>query len=175
MLNYLLMQYIQYFFPKGDTSLHYSLRNTTRNSFIPVFLIAQLRNEFWIPYGRAEVKKASHDCGVCKRFQGGPFKLRSMSPWPRKKVANSTPFTYTDLDYFGPLYVRAESSKEKVWVCLFTCVAVRAIHLELIKDMTAKQFLLALRRFIARKGKPKEILLDNALQFQLAKTAIDKS
>ena len=98
-----------------------------------------------------------------------------MSPWPRKKVAQSAPFTYTGLDYFGPLYIQGESSKEKVWVCLFTCVTVRAIHLELVKDMTAEQFLLALRRFIARRGKPTQIILDNAPQFKLAKTAIDKA
>ena len=137
--------------------------------------LAQLRNEYWIPQGRAEVKKAIHDCGICKRFQGGPFKLPSMSPWPRKKEAKSAPFTYTGLDYFGPLYIQAESSKEKVWVCLFTCVTVRAIHLELVKDLTAEQFLLALRRFIARRGKPTQIILDNAPQFKLVKTAIDKA
>ena len=43
------------------------------------------------------------------------------------------------------------------------------------KDMTAEQLLLALRRFIARRGKPTQIILDNAPQFKLAKTAIDKA
>ena len=42
-----------------------------------------------------------------------------MSPWPRNKVAQSVPFTYTGLDYFDPIYIQAESSKEKVWVCLY--------------------------------------------------------
>ena len=41
--------------------------------------LAQLRNEYWIPQGRAEVKNSIHDCGICKRFQGGPFKLPSMA------------------------------------------------------------------------------------------------
>ena len=41
--------------------------------------------------------------------------------------------------------------------------------------MTAEQFLLALRRFIARRGKPTQIMLDNAPQFKLAKTVIDKA
>jgi len=136
--------------------------------------LARLRNEYWIPQGRAEVKKAIHACGTCKQFQGGLFKLLSVSPWPRKKAAKCAPFTYTGLDYFGPLYIQGDSSKGKVWVCLFTCVTVRAIHLELIKDMTAEQFLLALRRFIARRGKPTQIILDNAPQFKFAKTVIDK-
>ena len=76
--------------------------------------LAQLRNEYWIPRGRSEVKKAIYDCGTCKRFQGGPFKLPSMSPWPRKKVAKSAPFTYTGLDYLGPLYIQDGTSKRKV-------------------------------------------------------------
>ena len=47
--------------------------------------------------------------------------------------------------------------------------------MELVKNMTAEQFLLALRRFIARRGKPTQIILDNAPQFKLAKIAIDKA
>lgn len=55
---------------------------------------------------------------ICKRFQGGPFKLPSMSPWPRKKVAKCSPFTYTELDYFGPC-----TSKIKVQRKRFGCVS----------------------------------------------------
>jgi len=106
------------------------------------------------------VKKAIYGCGTCRRIQRGPFKLLSKSPWPRGKVAKSAPFTYTGLDYLGPLDIQNGTSKRKVWVCLFTCVTVRAIHLELIKYMTAEQFLLGLRRFIARRGKPTQITLD---------------
>ena len=47
--------------------------------------------------------------------------------------------------------------------------------MELMNDMTAEKFLLALRRFIARRGKPTQIVLDNTLQFKLAKTAIEKA
>ena len=45
----------------------------------------------------------------------------------------------------------------------------------MIKDMTPEQFLLALRRFIARRGKPTRIILNNAPQFKLEKPAIDKA
>ena len=86
-------------------------------------------------------------------------------------------YTYTGLDYLGPLYVKenSESVTHKVWVCLFTCLAVRAVQLELINDMSAEQFLLCLRRFIARRGKPKEIISDNASQFKLAKSTVDEA
>ncbi|XP_078364057.1 uncharacterized protein LOC144648336 [Oculina patagonica] len=38
--------------------------------------------------------------------------------------------------------------------------------------MTAEQFLLCLKRFISRRGKPKEIISDNASQFKLAKSTV---
>ena len=98
--------------------------------------------------------------------------MPSMTNWPRSKVNEAIPFETTGLDYFGPLLIKQKhtTEKQKVWVCLFTCVAVRAIHLELVEDLTAEQFLQSLRRFIARRGTPKEIILDNAAQFKLTKS-----
>ena len=61
----------------------------------------------------------------------------------------------------------------KVWVCLFTCLVVRAVHLELVEDMTTESFLMCLRRFIARRGKPVEIISDNAATFLLAKRILN--
>ena len=63
-----------------------------------------------------------------------------MAPWPTSKVIRSQAFTNTGLDYFGPLYIRQRKDHVKVCVCLFTCITVRAIHLELVEDMTAEQF-----------------------------------
>ncbi|XP_070543723.1 uncharacterized protein [Ptychodera flava] len=100
--------------------------------------------------------------------------MPAMAPLPRKRVTQSPPFTYTGLDYFGPLFIKETSGTKKVWICLYTCLAVRAIHLELIKDMSAEQFLLCLRRFIARRGTPEQIISDNAPQFKLAKSVLDK-
>ena len=97
-----------------------------------------------------------------------------MSPWPKNKLTQSAPFKHTGLDYFGPLYVKSQNrEKKKVWVCLFTCVVERAVHLEIVDDLTAEEFLLALRRVIARRGNPSKIISDNAAQFKLSKSTID--
>ena len=136
--------------------------------------LSQIRNRYWIPQGRAIVRNVIYHCGICRKYHGGPFKMPKMSPWPTKKLSESAPFTYTGLDYLGPFYVKENLSK-RVWICFFTCVAVKAVHLEVADDMTAKQFLMALRRFISRRGTPKEITLDNAPQFKLMKTTIDKA
>ena len=100
--------------------------------------------------------------------------MPKMAPYPPSRIEESSPFTYTGLDYLGPLYVKLNRVTQKVWVCLFTCLAVRAVHLEVIHDLSAQQFVLCLRRFIARRGKPKEIISDNASQFKLAKSTVEE-
>lgn len=87
-----------------------------------------------------------------------------MPPLPAERVSESAPFTYTGINYFGPLYIKTKGDRQKTWVSLFTCLVTRAIHLEFM-HMSAYQFLLGLRRFIARHGKPKIIISDNASQF----------
>jgi len=71
--------------------------------------------------------------------------------------------------------VSQPSATQKVWLCLFTCLVVRAIHLEVVHDMTAQQFLLCLGRFIARHGKLKQIISDNASQFKVVKSTVEEA
>ena len=110
---------------------------------------------------------------TCIRYQGGPYQAKVMSPWPRSKTTQSSPFINTGVDYFGLLYVKNVRNRKKVWICLFTCIVVRAVHLEVVEDITAEHFLEAFRRFIARRGKPNKIISDNATTFKAAKNAID--
>ena len=103
--------------------------------------------------------------------------MPAMAPYPRSRIEESPPFTYTGFDYLGPLYVKVSqpSATQKVWLCLLTCLAVRAIHLEVVHDMTAKQLLLFLRRFIATRRKPKQIISDNASQFKVVKSTVEEA
>ena len=79
-----------------------------------------------------------------------------MPPLPTERVTESPPFTYTGVDYFGPLFIKRSKNKEKVCICLFTCLVTCAVHLEMMYDMSAQQFLLGFRRFIAQYGNPKK-------------------
>ena len=65
-------------------------------------------------------------------------------------------------------------NRGKVWVCLYTCFVTIVVHLEMMHDMTTQQFLLGFRRFVARHGKPKKVILDNAAKFKLALDTIYK-
>ena len=70
--------------------------------------------------------------------------MPSMPPLPEICVKEARSFERTGLDYLGPLYVRISDSSKKVWICLFTCLVTRAIHLELVSDMSTEEFLFAL-------------------------------
>ena len=97
-----------------------------------------------------------------------------MPPWPRERVSRSDPFQIVGLDYLGPVFVKGQSGLDKVWICLFTCLTVRAIHLEWVTDLTGTQFLSCIQRFVSRRGKPDSIISDNAPQFKLTSTALSK-
>ena len=135
--------------------------------------LSQLRQEYWIPQGRAEVRRIIHQCVTSKRHNGPSFCLPNMPPWPKERVSKAKPFTYVGLDYLGPIQVKEGNGVVKMWVCLSTCLAVRAIHLELVKGLSAQLFLDCLRCFIARRGKPSFIISDNAPQFRLVKSVLD--
>ena len=85
--------------------------------------LAQFRMKYSIPKGRAEVKQVLRKCNVCQKYQGGPFKMSSMSPWPSNKVIRSLVFQYTGLDYFGPLYIKCRNhpDRKKYWCYLRCC------------------------------------------------------
>lgn len=97
-----------------------------------------------------------------------------MSPFPSERVTESIPFTYTGIDYRGPLFIKSKAETSKVWICLFTCLVTRAVYLELIHNMTTEHFLMGLRRFLASRGKPQEIISHNASQFKLASETVNE-
>ncbi|XP_058449226.1 uncharacterized protein LOC131429193 [Malaya genurostris] len=76
------------------------------------------------------------------------------------------PFTYVGLDYYGPLLVRVKRSNVKRWVALFTCLTIRAIHLEVVHSLSTESCVMAVRRFVARRGAPIEIFSDNGTNFK---------
>ena len=112
-------------------------------------------------------------CVLCRRHCGSPFRLPDMPPSPKARVTNSTSFQFTALDYLGPVFVKKGPKTIKMWICLFTCIAVRAIHLEWVRNLSAKQFLDSVRRIVSRRGKPEQIISNNAPQFKLTMTFLD--
>ena len=129
--------------------------------------LALVRSEYWIPSGRTVVGSVLHRCVKCQKYKGAAYKLPLMAQLPMEGVSESQAFAHVGIDFFGPLQAKAGKKTLKVYGVIFACMATQAIHLELLDDMTAGQFLLALRRFVARRGKPLRIVSDNAPQFRM--------
>ncbi|XP_052787361.1 uncharacterized protein LOC128222416 [Mya arenaria] len=161
--------------PKGERLTHMmidKMHKETLHSGVSQTL-SRVRFRFWIPSGRTTIKGVIRRCLVCRRNEGGAYKMPPMAPLPMSRVTESSPFSKVGLDYLGPLYIKGADGTSKVWICLFTCLVTRAIHLELVQNMSTEQFLMCLRRFIASRGKPEVVFSDNALQFKLASETVD--
>ncbi|GFY29511.1 integrase catalytic domain-containing protein [Trichonephila clavipes] len=121
-----------------------------------------IRERFWIIRARKTIKSILNECFVCARF-----KVKSLSsgpsPLPPDRVNDCAIFEVVGIDLAGPLFLK---TGEKVWITLFTCAVYRALHLELVNALSSDAFLLALRRFIARRGRPRIIYCDNGTNFR---------
>ncbi|XP_050303942.1 uncharacterized protein LOC126741531 [Anthonomus grandis grandis] len=124
-------------------------------------LMCILRQNFWILGGRRAIRHAISKCVVCKRHTSKPITVRS-PPLSIDRVRDAIEFEITGVDFAGPLFVK---SGEKIWICLFTCAVYRAVHLELCSSLLVVCFMQALRRFIARRGRPRTIYSDNGTNF----------
>jgi len=70
-----------------------------------------------------------------------------MGTLPKERLSPLTlPFTFTGIDYFGPINV-AVGRREKGWGVLFTCITVRAVRLELLTSLSMDLFYLAIHNF----------------------------
>ena len=142
--------------------------------------LVTLRERFWVLRGREAVKRNLKKCVTCQRHEGIAFKPPSAPDLPTERVSIEPPFTFTGLDFAGPLYVRSEGEKvssqsketNKVFVCLFTCASTRAVHLELTQGLSVQSFLMVFRRFASRRGLPSMLISDNAKTFRSASKEI---
>lgn len=65
--------------------------------------LARVRHKYWVPRGRAMVRSVISACTICRKIEGGPYKMPYMPPIPNMRVSESSQFIYTGLDYLGPL------------------------------------------------------------------------
>lgn len=128
-------------------------------------VIGDVREKYGIPSLRKLVLSVESQCPACKIRKAKPVQPQ-MGALPVDRVTPFVrPFTYTGVDLFGPFNVSIRRRHEKRWVVLFTCMTVRAIHLEVVSDLSTDSFLLSLRNFVNRRGVPVQIRSDNGRNF----------
>ncbi|CAK1597961.1 unnamed protein product [Parnassius mnemosyne] len=135
----------------------------------PQLLLANIRDTFWPIGGRNLAKACYHKCIRCHRMKG-KVSNPLMGNLPQQRLlSGGFPFETVGVDYAGPVMSATRQGRGcrlvKVYICIFVCFTTKAIHLELVGDLTSNNYLLALRRFIARRGKPVNIYSDNGASF----------
>lgn len=140
--------------------------------------MTQIREKFWIPAIRQCVKSILRKCIVCLKVAGRPYPAPEEPPLPKVRVQESPPFTITGVDFTGALFVRdnfgRHSSESKAYICLFTCASTRAVHLEVVPNLSEDSFMLAFRRFVSRRSLPRLMLSDNATTYIAASNHLQK-
>ena len=112
-------------------------------------------------------------CVTCRKVIGKTYPKQDPPPLPQERVQETTPFSVTGVDFAGPLYVKNyDNTKSKVYICLFTCASTRAIHLEIVSNLSEETFILAFRRFSSHKSLPQIMISDNASTYVAASKEI---
>ncbi|XP_058826809.1 uncharacterized protein LOC131686831 [Topomyia yanbarensis] len=140
----------------------------------PQLLIATIRERFWPLRIRNLARQAVHSCVSCFRYK--PKILQQlMGELPPERVTPAFPFLRTGLDYCGPFYYRQSrrAAPVKCFVSIFVCLVTKAVHIECVGDLSTNSFLAALKRFVARRGKPELIECDNATNFKGAQRELN--
>lgn len=128
-------------------------------------VVVELRKKFWIFKIKTIVKKVKNNCFWCKR-KYSKLEVPEMGALPLCRVTRPPyPFFYTGMDFFGPIEVTVRRRHEKCWCLLFTCMSIRAIHIEVVHSLSTDSCIMAIQRFTSRKPCPREIFSDCGTNF----------
>lgn len=127
-----------------------------------------LQENYWILRAKVIVRSIINYCVICTRHRA-ELRTQRMAHLPEYRVTVARPFFKVGIDYASPLYVRAFSGRghksKKAYIAIFICMATRAIHIELVTDLSTQAFLAAFRRFYSRRGLPASVYSDNGTNF----------
>lgn len=131
----------------------------------PERVFAELRRRVWILRGREAIKKHQRACLECCKWRSKPATQQMVDlPPPRLRLYKPAFFS-AGMDCFGPFVVKWGRRTEKRWGLLFKCLTTCAVHIEVLTSMESDSFLMALRRFIGRRGQPAELYSDQGTNF----------
>lgn len=128
-------------------------------------MLSQLGQRFWLPSANSSARKIIKSCVFCRRMQAKVGEQK-MADLPEEHVApNIPPFSHVGIDYFGPIEVKRGRSHVKRWGVILTCLASRAIHLEVANTLDTDSCINAIRRFLCRRGPVLTIRTDCGTNF----------
>lgn len=131
--------------------------------------LAHIRQRFWPINGKHIVRSHIRRCVRCFRTKP-TLPNAKMGDLPSPRITQpSRPFVSTAVDYAGPFEMKDGKLRSrkiiKGYVCVFVCLATKAVHLELVTDLSTNGFLSLLKRFVSRRGVCADLYSDNATNF----------
>ncbi|XP_059053188.1 uncharacterized protein LOC131847604 [Achroia grisella] len=137
----------------------------------PQLLLAVVREIVWPVNGRHLARRVVNNCVRCRRLRGKTL-CPKMGNLPSQRITPDFPFLSVGLDFAGPFHILNRKGRGsrliKAYLCLFVCLRYKCIHLEAVNDLSKESFIMTLKRFVARRGKPLEIFCDNGRNFVAA-------
>ena len=128
--------------------------------------MARVRKDHWVPRLRRLTKQVVSKCPGCKRFQAVAAANPPPGLLPLDRTEGTHPFQVVGVDFAGPIKYRKRGKVEgKAYIAVYACSLCRAVYLDLLKSLETQEFLLSLKKFIARKGRPKKFYSDNGTTF----------
>ncbi|XP_054281201.1 uncharacterized protein LOC128998869 [Macrosteles quadrilineatus] len=132
--------------------MHYHLKHLHAG---PQLLQSILSQEVWILSARSVIRSVIFKCQRCFRLK--PVnKPPLMGDLPETRLKPVRPFYHTGMDYSGHFDIKVHSTRNaqrlKSYLCLFVCFATKAVHLEIVTDLSVDSFIAALKRFVSRRG-----------------------
>ena len=131
-------------------------------------MLAIVAERFYTSGLRSLACRVVHGCIPCRCTDASPC-TQEMGVLPADRVQPASPFLNIGLDFAGPIMVKrgytCKPVYEKAYVCVFVCTVTKAVYLELVGDLSKEAFLAAFRRFINRRGRPKNVYSDNGRNF----------
>lgn len=127
--------------------------------------INELRsNGIWILGCSQAVSSFIYNCVKCRKFRRRTEEQK-MANLPSERMETAPPFTYCGMDCFGPFYIKEGRKELKRYGLLFTCLCSRAVHIELLDNLSTDAFLNSLRAFIALRGNVRQLQSDQGTNF----------
>lgn len=139
-----------------------------------------IRQRFWIPQLRDGLKHYTRRCMRCVQNKP-PTQEQLMADLPADRVNPGDPFEVSGVDYAGPFAVKHMDKDggtilvTKMWVALFVCMKVKAVHLELVTDLTSSKFIDCYEKFVNRRGPCYKLYSDNGTSFTGAEKEISRA
>ncbi|XP_055859209.1 uncharacterized protein LOC129921419 [Episyrphus balteatus] len=140
-------------------------------------MISYIRQRYWIGQIRRSVKYQLFRCTSCFRQKASEMQ-QLLGNLPAARVRMARPFSHTGVDYAGPIDIKSWKARGakilKGYFAVFICLATKAIHLEVVSDLTTQAFLAAFRRFTARRGSCQHVYSDCGTNFVGANNELAK-